>query len=131
MVKFDPSRTKDGNIAARLESFVRSVTGGGGKSGSIRHAPSPGAAWGQAAAPWDHPPAAWHPSQHAPDPHWQGGHHSGSHKGGGKRGGYGMAAPLDPVATFVRQWDLNAEAGAWLADLPQNVSGTVFSSFDA
>jgi len=38
IVKFDPSRTKDGNIAARLESFARSLSQHGSGNSHLRNA---------------------------------------------------------------------------------------------
>jgi len=131
MLKFDPGRSTDGNIAARLEAFCRSV-GGKGRGAPVRHGAPPAAAWGhaQASAEWEHPQSQWHAQRGAPAPHWQ---PSLGHGGGyPPRGGYARAPPpMSPVEAFVRQWDLNPEAGAFLADLPETVSSSVFGSFTA
>jgi len=109
MVRFDPSRTKDGNIAARLESFARSVAG---SAGAQRHAPPASSSWGHPADVRGHPPA-YAPAQRAPPARWH-------------------APPaLGPLDAFVRQWDLNAEARAFLGDLPEDVSASVFRGFNA
>jgi hypothetical protein len=59
-----------------------------------------------------HPPA-YAPAQRAPPARWH-------------------APPaLGPLDAFVRQWDLNAEARAFLGDLPEDVSASVFRGFNA
>jgi len=105
MMKFDPSLSKDGNIAARLEGFARSVAARGayGKGGA-------GDAGGRSKGgppPWQHK---------APNPSPQ------QSFGGGAR---------YPLRAFVERWNLNAEASEFIGALPEDVILAVCQSFTA
>jgi len=143
MLKFDPSRTKDGNIAARLESFARSVVSKGGRA-TPHHTAGYHGDSGYSAASWVAVPAyshykpppwsqaadpyAWPPAQKGAPAPWHSGHYGYGH---GQMSHPRSRARMGPLDAFVQQWGLNSEAAAFLADLPEEVSSSVFNSFDA
>jgi len=107
IVKFDPSRTKDGNIAARLESFARSVASYPHPAARQPALGPPVAAPGAGAAV--HHAASWPQQPQA-------------------------AIPPDPTTAlraFSQRWGLNTQATAFLEALPEAVSAVVVASFNA
>jgi len=149
MVKFDPSRTKDGNIAARLESFARSVASN----------PHPLPIAKQAYSQPAHPPAVTqsYGGQQGYAGSGQQGYAGGAQQGyaGGAQQGYaggqqGYAGGQQGYAggqqgytdgalgggaagmrEFSQRWGLNAQAAAFLKALPETVSSVIISSFNA
>uniref|UniRef100_A0A7S4R8T6 Uncharacterized protein n=1 Tax=Alexandrium monilatum TaxID=311494 RepID=A0A7S4R8T6_9DINO len=101
MVKFDPSRTKDGNIAARLESFARSIA----NSPHQPRQPAFGQPVQQVAPPAQFG-AAVVKADAVPNVH---------------------AALRD----FAQRWGLNEQASAFLRAAPEAVSSVVVASFNA
>mmetsp|Transcript_31680 Transcript_31680/g.98628 ORF Transcript_31680/g.98628 Transcript_31680/m.98628 type:complete len:622 (+) Transcript_31680:71-1936(+) len=107
MVKFDPSRTKDGNIAARLESFARSVAS----------SPHP--------QPWQ--PSYAPPAQPAYTPPVQPVAAQVAYAAPAEAPKGNQAALHD----FAQRWGLNAQATAFIRALPEAVSSVVVASFNA
>jgi len=112
MLKFDPSRTKDGNVGARLESFARSVAGHPYGGGSWQGAPSP-------APVITHTPVRT-PGAGAP-PLWRGGDPNIISPG----------PSASALNDFAKRWGLNAQATEFLASLPETVIGAILASFNA
>lgn len=112
MVKFDPSRTKDGNINARLESFARSFTS----------QPHPGIR-----QPASCPPVA------APVNMGLAGAHMGSSVGNAKSppADSSTASTSAMLRDFTQRWGLNKQAASFLETLPEAVSTAVLGSFNA
>jgi len=107
--KFDPSRTKDGNIIARLESFARSVAGMG----------NPGVAGAVAGAAMTRPMAPLGTMAASP------GQFSAYATPGGGTG------PCATLEEFVLRWGISAEAGNFLRAMPEATQGVVLQSFRA
>jgi len=105
--KFDPSRTKDGNIVARLESFARSVAGLGGPG-------VPGVGVATTARPMT--PVS-------------------TVAAGGQFSAYaapgGGAGPCATLEEFVLRWGLSAEANNFLRAMPEATQSVVLQSFRA
>lgn len=121
MLKFDPSRTKDGNIGARLESFARSVAGHPGN-------------WQGAGGNW---PLAGNPAPvitHAPvrtpaagaPPLWRG--HATM---AGDHNLLSTGPSANALNDFTKRWGLNMQAAEFLASLPETVIGAILASFNA
>lgn len=109
MMKFDPGRTKDGNILARLEAFAWSITGGQMHSSGGSHsskAADGGGSWGSTNG---RPQQA--ALQEVPE----------------------ARQPIVSLALqeFTEHWKLNQDAVCFLADLSENVQQAVISSFQA
>mmetsp|Transcript_31713 Transcript_31713/g.61297 ORF Transcript_31713/g.61297 Transcript_31713/m.61297 type:complete len:624 (+) Transcript_31713:102-1973(+) len=115
MLKFDPSRTKDGNIGARLESFARSVAGHPYSGGSWQGAASP-------APVISHAPMRT-PAAGAP-PLWRGGDPNIHPQGN-------VGPSANALSDFAKRWGLNVQATEFLASLPETVIGAILASFNA
>jgi len=112
MLKFDPSRTKDGNVRARLESFALSVAGHPYSGGSWQGALNPA-------------PVTVHAPVRTPAdgafPLWRGGDQNLHHTG----------PSASALNDFSKRWGLNIQAAQFLASLPETVIGAILASFNA